>query len=214
MIKALLFTGLLLLTGLAPAAQFPLPPSDIGYPFNTVVFLEVLDGSGTGIVIDHKDGKDTCHTYVLTAGHIVTRIDVEGKPRTIPVVYANKYFLGKVVRISAERDIALLDFEDPACLGTPIAIAQSFDPPAPVLAVAFPYGVFVISTGWASVVYEDFAAKPGGPFLVHSAPFGPGSSGSPVINQDLELVGMTIGGQDGTVALAIPLEQIRGFLYG
>ncbi len=202
--RYLLVLGLMLLTGFASAAPpFPVTPSDIRAPFSSVVYITVLRGSGTGIVVGHTRSEDTCITEVLTAKHMVD----DGQ-----AVFANKYYRGDVERLSPMRDMALVEFFDKECLGTPVRLAKRLKLPARILAAAFPQGAFLVSGGWASIIYDDIP-RPGGPYLIHSAAFGPGSSGSPVFNKRGRLIGMTVGGV-GVVALAVPLEQIREFLDG
>ena len=200
-----LVLGLMFLSGFALAAPppFPVTPTDIRAPFSSVVFITVLRGSGTGIVVGHVRSADSCLTEVLTAKHMVD----DGS-----AVFVNKYYRGDVERLSPTRDLALVAVFDTECIGTPVRLAKRFKLPARILSVAFPHGAFLISDGWAGVIHDDIPRE-GAPYMLHSAPTGPGSSGGALFNMRGRLVGMTVGAQ-GVVALSVPLEQIREFLDG
>jgi S1-C subfamily serine protease len=166
-------------------------------------------GSGSGAVIGHLENS----SFILTAGHVcddplanIHAIDVD----------ANKHSM-VLLAISEKSDLCLLvsmkKIPKPA-----LNIAKKMvDLDEKVYNVAAPYGIHKKNT---VLKFEGFYA---GDWLVeekgfmvstYTFPTAPGSSGSPIMNKDKEIIGVLSMGFSAfeSLALAVTLEDIHLFL--
>ena len=217
MIKALLSLGLLLLTGLAVAAHYPFPPDGVGYPYNTVVLITTGTGTGSGIVVKHAQSDGMCSTDIITAKHIVEAgRSASNDPSIEPILFIDQNYLALVTRESPKWDIVLLTVDSKRCIGTPVNFATSVELPSRVFSIGYPYGVYLIKEGIVSGVYDFFiplGEEADGPWIIHSAALGEGSSGGALFDADGWFLGMNIAGLEN-ITIALPYTTIKEFLDG
>jgi S1-C subfamily serine protease len=175
----------------------------------SVVQIDVVTGggvdTGTGFFIS-RDG------YCVTAAHVFARA-LKGTPAS-PfahglVATANDgthYFAQRIAYLNKTADIAIVKFDcqdvaylDPDATG-------DLEEGQTVLVIGSPEGLAgTISTGIVAAIREDS--------IQISAPISPGSSGSPVLNEDGYVVGVAVGmleeGQNLNFAISV-IEIFKG----
>jgi S1-C subfamily serine protease len=185
--------GAALILFIAPAA--PTPVSSV-----VEIFSERGHGTGT-----HIGGG-----YILTAGHVgdialstttdgdVIQIkDANGKAQWAEVVVKNKRY-----------DVCILKVFDYAGLGVAPMAETPVDVGTPIHANGFPLSMGNMTTwgrvasgerkvgNWARAVMVDITARPG-------------MSGSAMLDEAGNVVGILVGGQEGTIVVMIPIDVIR-----
>jgi S1-C subfamily serine protease len=176
----------------------------------------------SGIVLSH--GSD--HTKILTARHFCTSI--EGKESTIPEeLYPLK---DETVIIDVEKNIHTMLFytfddkqdicavitkkiEQPAIVLSPVAPQRG----EKVFNIAAPLG---ISDGKAVLLFEGYYAGDlkspltGLNSSLYSIPTKSGSSGSAILNEHGELIGITYAGvsEFESICIAVPWKDLKRFI--
>ena len=178
----------------------------------SVVQVLTLSGSGSGFVIDDKEG------YIVTNYHVVER------ERDISVVIYVREEAGlRKVKVEKVRIIALNPFFDLALLklGEPgdVPLRKCFlgDYPRvlvgdPVFAIGNPLGLDrTVSDG---IVSNRNRALSGKLAIQTTAAINPGNSGGPLFNNRGEVIGVTsskiMGGE--SLGFAIPIHYVKDFL--
>lgn len=194
-----------------------------------------VSAGASGVII----GKEGNRYFVLTANHVISELENVDKTKTIIMDYNDldykigEKFIGmeeyynrfpeiKLEHISIKYDLALISFisyEDYTVL--PIS-KDNIRYGNKVASMSNPYGKRnIVSVGkigrkklWH---FEDEAGKVEYPIIIHSAVLSVGSSGSALINEDLEIVGINLGGNENLFhqfisGMAIPDNRIRAFL--
>jgi len=205
--------------------------------FNTTSISRSPGASG---VIIRKEGE---RYFALTANHVMTEMDNVDKTQFVTMRYDDQdftfsqikeesfkgsadYYMEfpeiKVERTSEKYDLALISFESDKEF-TVVTLAEN-DPEYgdKVAAMSNPYGKRNVVTighignkkNWS---FEDEAGKIQYPIIKHSAVLSEGSSGSALLNEDLEIVGINLGGNENILhrfisGMAMPIDQIRIFL--
>lgn len=217
MIKALLSLGFLFLTGLALASNYPFPPDDVGYPYDTVVLITTSTGTGSGVVVKHVQEDGMCRTDIITAKHIVEAgRSASNDPSIEPILFIAQSYLALVAKESPRWDIALLTVDSKRCIGTPVNFAMKVELPSRVFSIGYPYGVYLIREGIVSGYYDFFiplGEEADGPWIIHSAALGEGSSGGALITADGWFLGMNVAGLEH-ITVALPAITIKEFLDG
>lgn len=175
-----------------------------------VVFIEVSDGSGSGMIIE-SDG------YVLTNAHVVSGAD------TARVKLSDsRLFVASVVGRDANIDLALLKIKAsnlPAVIlgdSSTVALKQGDE----VFAFGYPFGLeeevsFKEGTISRRQTYE------GTTYLETSAEIHPGNSGGPLVNRFAQVIGINTAGLGEsvnglllgeTIKFAIPINLARGLI--
>jgi serine protease Do len=178
----------------------------------SVVHVLTLSGSGSGFIIDDKDG------YIVTNYHVVER----ERDISVVIYVREKAGLRKVkiekVRIVALNpffDLALLKLADPSeiplrkCFLGDYARVLVGDP---VFAIGNPLGLDrTVSDG---IVSNRNRALGGKLAIQTTAAINPGNSGGPLFNNRGEVIGVTsskmIGGE--SLGFAIPVHYVKDFL--
>ncbi|KKL74967.1 hypothetical protein LCGC14_2059590 [marine sediment metagenome] len=222
MLRALLRTGLLLMIALvlmtaglhALASNYPFPLDGASYPYDTVVLITTPSGTGSGVVVEHTLEGGMCRTDIITAKHIVesgrTRDGVE------PILFIAQSYIALVARESPKWDIALLTVDSKRCIGTPVNFTSKLELPSRVFSIGYPYGVYLIKEGIVSGFYDFFiplGEEADGPWIVHSADLGEGSSGGGLFDEGGWFLGMNVAGLEH-ITVAMPYTTIKEFLDG
>ena len=159
----------------------------------SVVYLEVPSGHATAWFIDDHHILTNSHNVLGLSS--VTAWTLDGSSLDVEVVEAVPEMLPDVALLRADR------------AGTPLSLgsAASLEPGDSVVQVGHPgdVGSWLISVGLhlrTSGIRNEADAPPTGPGVVSeivtSVPGTQGNSGSPLVNLDGEVVGMTHGGTD------------------
>ena len=196
--------------------------------------------AGASGVIIRKEGN---RYFALTANHVISELSDVDKTQIVVMGYddldfkdslnmggefkgiANYYMQFSKVTVeytSAKYDLALISFMSDKVY-TALSLAEDIPKNGDkVASMSNPYGKRNIITAgkigsekfW---VYEDEAGKIKYPIIKHSAIISGGSSGSALINEDLRIVGINLGGNENlfhqfTSGMAMPNYQIHDFL--
>ena len=196
--------------------------------------------AGASGVIIHKEGN---RYFVLTANHVITELEEADRTQIVVMGYddldysdtlnmggeyvgiANYYLQFPeiiVEHIDEKSDLALISFTSDKVY-TVLSLAEDEAKYGDkVASMSNPHGKRNIVTAgrvgskgfWD---YEDRTGKFKYSIIKHSALTSEGSSGSALLNQELELVGITLGGNENLFrqfvsGMAIPNDQIRSFL--
>lgn len=172
--------------------------SDIKSYKRAVVAVETEDTKGTGFSIS-GDGK------ILTNEHVV-----EDSESVLVAFPDDRIFDGKVIETYPDIDLALIELDDADVPSLPLAERTTFSPDEPVYFIGNPLGFHGIANKGTIIDYtrlqnwdEDV--------IMMKAPVYRGSSGSPVINGDGEVIGVVFATTDrenyGKVGLFIPINH-------
>lgn len=180
----------------------------------SVLLLKTFDRFGAGI------GQGT--GFVVADGLVVTNYHVVADARSVTAHGR----AGLVVPVAAllladeENDIAILRLQEHAL--TPLALGKA--PPAVgqhVIVVGSPLGLAgTLSEGIVSASRpeglepEETNGHRGAPLLQITAPISPGSSGSPVMDEGGNVLGVAVSGYSGAQNLnfAVPAAVVRSLL--
>lgn len=161
-------------------------------------------GSGSGFVIS-RDGKVATNFHVVEGAQALEAVFDDGKKHPIVGAWA----------FDADADIAVLQLPKGEYPSLPLATVPARQG-APVLVIGSPLGLSgTVSTGIVSAVRDEGATHRN---VTHpqwnlqvTAPISPGSSGSPILNQDAEVVGVAVGlllnGQ--ALNFGVPVRALR-----
>lgn len=196
--------------------------------------------NGASGVLIRKEGN---RYFVLTANHVITGLDDVDKTQIVVMGYDDldykdylnmggeyvgivNYYLQfpevTVEYMNEKSDLALISFTSDKVY-TVLSLAEDIAKYGDkVVSMSNPYGKRNIVTAgkigskgfWN---YEDEAGKFKYSIIKHSAVTSEGSSGSALLNEELEIVGITIGGNENffrqfVSGMAIPNDQIHAFL--
>jgi len=169
---------------------------------------EDIRGIGSGFIID-PNGK------VITNFHVV-----EGQKRIFVITNDSKIFKAKVIRESAEDDLAVLEIESPLrnFRSMKLGDSDSIEVAEPVIAIGNPFGLsFTVTSGIVSAVGRTTPDGKEG-LIQTDAAVNPGNSGGPLINMGGEVIGINTmiyaskGGGFMGVAFAVPINKAKTLL--
>jgi S1-C subfamily serine protease len=196
--------------------------------------------AGASGVIFRKEGNKY---YALTANHVVAELEDVDKTQIIVMGYDDldfkdylnsggtyigienyykQFSVGTVEYSNVKYDLALISFTSDKNY-TALSLAERTPKYGDKVAtISNPYGKRNIVTAgkignkkfWT---YEDEAGKIKYPIVKHSALITAGSSGSALLSEDLEIVGINLGGNENIFhqfisGMAMQNEQIHDFL--
>ncbi len=168
--------------------------------------LKIISSSGSGSVIGHNNGK----TYVLTAGHVCEQpegniaiaIAVDGSGN-VHEVESSKY----------SRDPDLCVMRSKGTWGLPLEISDDgVEYGEKVLAMSAPNGIF--SQNMVPLFDGAYSGNLSSGDGVYTIPAMPGTSGSAVLNDDLEIIAVIHSATKGFqhIAIGTNADRVRKFL--
>ncbi len=190
----------------------------------------------SGVIYEKKDNK----YYALTAYHVVAGLDSvqfivqpygaesyedskKASLREISLIdYYNTFPKGNVEYYDKDSDLAIVSFKSDKDLGVLKLSAENLQKGDKIAVISNPEGIRFSKTygNITSDVIIDFDAAGSSDtnkIQCHSAYIAPGSSGSVVLNENMEIAGINIGG--GTdfkgrfkYGAMVPCQQMRYFL--
>lgn len=171
--------------------------SDIKTYKQAVVAIETEEGKGTGFAIS-SDGK------ILTNAHVVK--DYQSVLVAFP---DDQLFEGSVTKTYPDIDLALIELEDADVPSLTLAERTAFSYHEPVYFIGNPLGFHGIANKGTVIDYTRLQNWDKDVIMM-KAPVYRGSSGSPVINDDGEVIGVVFATTDnknnGKVGLFIPID--------
>jgi S1-C subfamily serine protease len=145
-----------------------------------VVTIFQGEGSGSGFFVN--DG------LVLTNSHVV------GGAKFVKVrLLTGREVLGEVAATNARRDVALIKTEPVGLQGLPVHLAEA-GVGAQVFVIGSPAGVENEGTVLPGIV-STYRVIEDQPFIQSNAPTLPGSSGGPMVDENGNVIGITVMGQ-------------------
>ncbi|HEY8892587.1 MAG TPA: serine protease [Clostridium sp.] len=198
-----------------------------------------VSAGGSGVIIRKEDNR----YFALTAKHVISELDDVDKTQIVVMGYdeldfkdtlnmggeykgiANYYMQFPEITVEytdAKYDLALISFMSDKVYTT-LSLAEDIPKYGDkVASMSNPYGKRNIITAgklgskkfWT---YVDKAGKIKYPIVKHSAIISGGSSGSALLNENLEIVGINLGGNEKlfhqfTSGMAMPIDRIHDFL--
>jgi len=170
--------------------------------------------TGSGVVI----GVDKMGTDVLTAGHVCEQTGPMGQqvPWSLNVTvydWKGSGYNAIIIKHQMDPDICVLRIPG---VQFPEAVKLADKDPdigERITNVAYPLGIYVPG---APLVFEGYfsGAAPDGDHM-YTIPVAPGSSGSAVLNDDGEIIGLIFAGVQELplIAIGTPWQEIRDFIY-
>jgi len=162
-------------------------------------------GAGAGVIL-HPQG------LVLTSAHVIRGGDLNVGLRD------GRHLPARVLGRSPERDLALLDVEADELPAIELGDSRSLAPGTWVMALGHPWGVPGGTT--AGVVIGVDTHLPEAPqraggrsWIAVSAHLRPGHSGGPLVDHAGRLVGINTMMAGPNVGLAVPVEEVKGYLH-
>ena len=178
---------------------------------NSVVYIENLEGTGSGIMLDSKG-------LILTNHHVIcspTPMKVKARIKVNGQVKEQEFKDVKVLGFHPEYDAALIKIDIPeGSTSFPIVISKkSVDTGEKIYAIGNPQGGEgvlrnTITEGIVSASSRNVSDKS---FIQVSAAINPGNSGGPLVNQSGEMIGVVtfIISQTEGLGFAIPYNKLN-----
>ena len=146
-------------------------------------------------------------TSTLATNYHVVEDAYENGDRTVAVLQEGASFTGHIDRVAPGDDLALVTVQ----AALPVLL-QSHDVPrpgAPVLVIGSPLGLGGSVSSGAVSALRPFE---GVTYIQFSAPISPGNSGGPLVNEQSQVIGITVAkvldfGADG-IGFAIPVAAL------
>lgn len=203
-----------------------------------VTTINSLDGTkqelGSGVIVESQINQDSTYTYyALTNYHVIADASTTlgwYQERGVYDYKNNKYQRYKILAINKDYDLALIMFKGVANGEFLPALKRANTNPTKkslVIALGYPMGQVnsvtygkVVGYNKVNVQQENGSVKQTNfSALSHSAPGNHGSSGGPIINTQLELVGLNFAGGKADASTGysrdmwgIPIEIINKFI--
>lgn len=166
--------------------------------------------------VTHAGGSGSCF-YLKSVNMMVSNYHVVKGFRTVAVHDADRTpYLGRVVLVNPELDIALIDADHDFSYLPELKLAgdESLTIGARVRVGGYPFGMpFTITEGTASSPRQLMSGKY---YIQIDAAVNPGNSGGPILNDDNEVVGITVskftGESADNMGFGIRVESLRKLL--
>ncbi len=175
----------------------------------------------SAVAIETFDAKDNPISrgsgFFTTSDRVITNRHVIEKAARVEVHLLNgkKYTAKGVVAIDGEGDLALLSVDVPLNAAIPLPLVKTVPQEGEsVVVIGNPFGLEgSVSNGIVSAVREISGY---GKIIQITAPISPGSSGSPVVNMNGQVIGVaTLQAAEGqSLNFAVPAERIAQLKVG
>tara|TARA_Y100000310_G_scaffold182983_1_gene183021 strand:- start:1187 stop:1921 length:735 start_codon:yes stop_codon:yes gene_type:complete len=177
---------------------------------------ELMTIVATGVVIKNIEGKkQKINSYILSVEHFCKKI--KNKVTAMAVSRDDETlvtFKGKVLFVDQESDLCLIKLYNTKNRFESIRFSNELPKIGErVMVIGSPEGIFPSKTE-GYVISNTFGSYNEDKDLYMTVPVSGGSSGSPVYNEDFELVGILKARhiEFGQISIAVPLDKINIFL--
>lgn len=192
------------------------------FSLNSIKFLrksqelsksEVIQHYQQAVVVVNAENRKGTGVNIADHGFIITNQHVVGDARQVGIAFPNGASqTAQVIASDAELDIALLHMEQKGLPTLKLAANADASEGSPVTIIGNPlYFNDIATDGYVLGMLPQ--SKP--PRLMIHAPIYKGNSGSPVVNQEGEIIAIVFAtlkiereGKSESVGLAIPVDQI------
>ena len=170
----------------------------------TIVRIHGRGPAGAGGVAWRRDAVVTNHHVVAGAGRALRVVDVDGRAHA-----------ARVLEISRQLDLALLDVPGADLAPAPIGRSARLRVGELVFAIGHPWGqAWVVTVGVVSGLGS--VPVPGraeaGSYIRSDVRLAPGNSGGPLLDARGEVVGLNAMVIGGDLSVAIPSDVVRRWL--
>ncbi|MCK5726775.1 MAG: trypsin-like peptidase domain-containing protein [Thiotrichaceae bacterium] len=170
---------------------------------------EATRGTGSGIIIDHRQG------YILTNAHVIN-----GASKITVSLNDNRVFTAKLIGADRQADIAVIQIPAEKLTALKISNSDKLRVGDFVVAIGNPYGIgqsvssgIISALGRNNLNIEEYEN-----FIQTDAPINPGNSGGALINLKGELIGINtaiLGNKSGGnvgIGFAIPSNMATNLM--
>lgn len=175
----------------------------------SAVAIETFDAKGN--TLSRGSGFFVAPDRIITNRHVIeksSRVEVH-------LIDGKKFTIRGVLAVDGEGDLALLQVDIPRALAIPLPIVRAVPQEGEsIVVVGNPFGLEgSVSNGIVSAVREISGY---GRIIQITAPISPGSSGSPVVNMNGQVIGIaTLQAAEGqSLNFAVPSERILQLKVG
>lgn len=198
---------------LAPSARAVELSSLVGKVKPSVVFLEIIDssgttiGNGTGFVVS-ADGQVVTNAHVVRPAYDMRAKLADGSVRAV---------LG-LLATDEVHDVAIVKLEGGGYSSLELGDSSTLTEGSPVAVIGNPLGLsWTYTEGKVSALRRELPADMAagisakGPFVQIAALIAPGSSGSPVFTEDARVIGVAQSGfaTGAPLGFAVPIEMVK-----
>jgi S1-C subfamily serine protease len=165
----------------------------------SVVTIQTDISQGTGFIIS-EDG------YLLTNYHVIEGFD------DVNIIFSNGFsFIAKVIRVSEDRDLALLKIDGKGFKPLILVNSDSLDLGEDVVAIGTPADINYSQTITKGIVSGNRLLE-GKKYIQTDVSISPGNSGGPLVNSKGEVVGVitakVVGEGIEGIGFAIPTNDV------
>lgn len=194
------FTVLICMLGLGAALITQISAAVIPPPYIPHLPVKEILSSGTAFVVDENG-------YILTNAHVIP-----GSAQEIQVVIHDQQYSAFIVQAQPDKDLALLKVSAPGLRAAPLGNSNTVEIGDQVVAIGCPERICGTVTSGTVANLGVTATFPGGltlhNLIMMDLAITHGSSGGPLINMKGEVIGITMGGMEGTnFSFAIPIND-------
>ena len=181
-------------------------------PFDINFSVRPQEGSGSGVIVDAKQGIILTNLHVIQNAHQIKITLADGKS-----------YAARLVGLDKEYDIAVIRFANPPdnLVAVPFGRSTDLEVGQRVLAIGNPFGLDRTLTRGIVSSLDRTVRNPSGVLMKDmiqtDAAINPGNSGGPLLDADGRLIGINTAivsqsGDSAGIGFAVPIDHVSGIL--